>query len=69
MVQELMIKIVPIYLINGTNFIIVHVAPTSDSELKIQKKLEIQSVKLNELGFQTNLFEMSPWGWNEYFIN
>lgn len=39
------------------------VAPTSESELKIQKEIRDPiGKKLNELGFQTNLFEMSsPW--------
>ena len=39
------------------------VAPTSESELKIQKEIRDPiGKKLNSLGFQTNLFEMSsPW--------
>ena len=39
------------------------VAPTSESELKIQKEIRDPiGKKLNDLGFQTNLFDMSsPW--------
>lgn len=39
------------------------VAPTSESELKIQKEIRDPiGNKLNEIGFQTNLFDMSsPW--------